>query len=130
MTIELTMLAYAAGLTALLWIPYILARIARLGMVEALTYRRDDEVLSPWAERAKRAHMNALECLVPFAAIVIVAHLAGVSNANTVLATQVYFFARVAQVVLHIAGIPFIRTLAFAVGWLATFALLYQVLMQ
>ncbi len=119
MITDLKMLAFTAALTALLWIPYILAHIRNVGLGPALTYRADATPLPPWAARAKKAHYNAIENLVPFAALVIVAHLIGATNDVIVVATIVYFWARVAHYALYAAGVPLGRTLAFAVSWAA-----------
>ena len=63
-----------------------------------------------WAGRAARAHYNLLESLVLFAALVLVAVVAGKTNANTLLGAQIFFWARVAYAVVYIAGIPWLRT--------------------
>ena len=57
-----------------------------------------------------------LESLVLFAALVLSAHAAGVSNAGTVLGAQLFLWARVAYGVLYIAGVPIARTSAWAVS--------------
>jgi uncharacterized MAPEG superfamily protein len=69
-----------------------------------------------WAGRAARAHRNMLESLVLFAALVLTAHAAGISNAMTVLGAQLFVWGRVAYAVLYIAGIPWARTAAWAVA--------------
>lgn len=128
MSTELEMLIWVAGITLLMWVPYILAHIINVGLMPALTYQADDTPLPDWAARAKRAHYNAIENLAPFAAIVGVAHLMQVSNEATVTAAIAYFWLRLAHYVLFIIGVPFGRTLTFAGGWLATLCILYQVL--
>ena len=127
MTTELTMLVWVAGLTALMWLPYILAHIVNVGLIDALTYRADGTPLPAWADRARKAHYNAIENLAPFAALVLVAHLINVSNAATASAAIVYFWARVAHYLLYISGVPFGRTLSFAVGWAAMLCIFYQI---
>ncbi|MGQ0484997.1 MAG: MAPEG family protein [Hyphomicrobiales bacterium] len=127
MTTDLTMLAWTAAFTSLLWIPYILARIQKAGVMETLTYVADDEPLPGWAQRAKRAHYNAIESLVPFAAVVIVAHLTASANATTAVWATVFFWARVAHYIGHISGLPFVRTTFFAVGWLAILVIFLQI---
>jgi len=76
---ELTWLVWTALLTALLWIPYILKLLSEQGVTNALM---DGEHVAPpraaWAQRAKRAHTNAVENLVVFAPLV----LAGNVSAN------------------------------------------------
>ena len=127
MTTDLSMLAWTAGITSLFWVPYILARIVQYGPVEALTYRADAQPVAAWAERAKKAHYNAVENLVLFAALVLVAHLTGAANDATAAAAITYFWARLAHYPLYISGIPFARTLTFAIGWLAQICIFYQI---
>ena len=91
MSTDLKVLAWTAALTLLLWLPYILARLMREGVVATVTYLADTKALPVWAERAKKAHYNAVENLAPFAAIVIVAHLTQTVNATTATAAVIYF---------------------------------------
>ncbi|MDH3230662.1 MAG: MAPEG family protein [Alphaproteobacteria bacterium] len=127
MSTDLSMLAWTTGLTALFWLPYILARIAKYGLTEALTYRADSLPVPAWADRAKKAHYNAVENLVIFAALVLVAHLTGAANAATAAAAITYFVARLVHYPVYVAGIPLMRTLMFAVGWLAQVCIFYQI---
>ena len=119
MTTDLYVLAWTAAITALMWVPYILARIMGSGLIPALTYAADNDPLPGWAARAKKAHYNAVENLAPFAAVVIVAHLTQSANATTALWAIIYFWARAVHFIVYTAGVPFVRTLSFAVGWLA-----------
>jgi uncharacterized MAPEG superfamily protein len=121
------MLTWTAAVTALMWIPYILAHIINVGLMPAITYRADDAPKPAWAERAKRAHYNAIENLVPFAALVLVAHIINVSNAATASAAVVYFVARVAHYFLQMSGLPFGRTITFAIAWLAMVCIFWQI---
>jgi uncharacterized MAPEG superfamily protein len=127
MTTDLTMLAWTAAFTSLLWIPYILARIQKVGVMQTLTYAADDEPLPGWAQRAKKAHYNAVENLAPFAAVVIVAHLAAAANATTALWASIYFWARVAHYFGYMSGLPFVRTALFTVGWIAIMVIFWQI---
>ena len=127
MTTDLEMLAWVAGLTSLMWLPYIIAHILNVGLLPALTYRADDVPLPAWAARSKKAHYNAIENLAPFAAVVIVAHLTGAANAATAAAAIAYFWARLAHFILYTAGVPFGRTLTFAIGWLAIVCIFWQI---
>ena len=128
MSTELEVLAWLSGLTIFMWLPYILAHIVNVGLMPALTYRADSEPLPGWAARVKRAHYNAIENLVPFAALVIVAHLTNISNEITASAALAYFWFRVAHYILFAVGVSFGRTLTFAGGWLAQICFLYQIL--
>ncbi len=127
MSTDLSMLAWTSALTALLWLPYILARIAKYGVIEALTYRADSQPVPAWADRAKKAHYNAVENLVIFAALVLVAHVTNSTNVATAAAAVTYFVARLVHYPVYVANIPFMRTLSFAVGWLALICIFYQI---
>ena len=128
MTTELYYLALTAVFTAVLWIPYILNVIGRNRLSDAVGYPVAPLAMSAWAERLKKAHYNAVESLAPFAAIVLVAHAAGVSNTATAAAATVYFWARVIHAVVFTLGIPWLRTLAFAVAWGAIICIAWHTL--
>ena len=125
MTPELTSLTWVAALTAIMWIPYILNAVTVRGIVG---YPEDPKPLAPWAQRMKAAHYNSVENLVVFATLVLVAHAAGISNATTVLVCQVYFWARVVHLAAYTLGIPWVRTLAFAAGWISCVALIIELI--
>ena len=128
MTPELVKLTWVIALTAVCWIPYILNQIMVQGLVEAVGYPQNPRPLAPWAARAKKAHYNAVENLVLFAALVLILNAVGISNETTVLACTVYFWARVVHYLVYTFGIPWLRTLAYAVGWICIVALILQLL--
>lgn len=128
MTAELTYLTWVTTLTALMWIPYILNMIIVRGLVDAVGYPENPKPLAPWAARMNAAHYNAVENLVVFAALIFVAHSAGVSNETTALACVIYFWARVVHLVAHTFGIPWIRTFAFVTGFGCQLTLAWQIL--
>lgn len=128
MTVELEYLGWTALITALMWVPYILNTILVRGLVDAVGYPEDPEPLAPWAARAKAAHYNAVENLVVFAALVLATHAAGVSNDATAAACAVYFWARLIHYVVYTFGIPWVRTLAFFVGFLCQVTVAWQLL--
>lgn len=120
-TAELYLLTLTALATALMWIPYTIAGISRLGLAPALANPLPRPVESlDWAQRAKRAHANAVENLVVFAPLVLVAALIGASSPATVLASKIYLAARLVHYGVYVAGIPVVRTLAFVAGAGAT----------
>ena len=120
-TPELYLLALVAAVTALMWIPYTAARLFTLGPARTLGNPDPAFPSGPaWADRARRAHANAVENLAVFAPLVVVAALVGVSGPATILASKVYLGARLTHYVVYVAGVPVVRTLAFAVGFVAT----------
>ena len=73
----------------------------------------------PWVNRANRTHLNALENLAPFAVVVFVGHVSGISSATTAACAAIYFYPRVAHAVIHVTGFSLLmaRTIVFTVGW-------------
>ena len=128
MTHELMSLTWVTALTAIMWVPYILNTIVVQGLINAVGYPDDPKPLAAWAVRMKAAHYNAVENLVVFAALVLVANAAGVSNETTVLACNVYVLARVVHFLSYSFAVPWARTLAFAVGWFCQAALVLQLI--
>ena len=128
MTSEMMNLTWVIALSALMWIPYIINTIMVRGLTDAVGYPDNPQPLAPWAERMKKAHYNAVENLVMFAALVLMLNALGISNATTVMVCNVYFWARLAHFVVYSAGVPWLRTLSFAVAWLCIAALILQLL--
>jgi uncharacterized MAPEG superfamily protein len=127
MKTELLYLVYVTVLTGLLWIPYILDRVAVGGLNDAVGYP-DTVKQSPWGRRLMKAHMNAVENLVLFAALVLAAHALGVSNSAIASAAMVYFWARVVHVFAYTFAVPWVRTLSFTVGFIAQAVIAWQIL--
>ena len=127
MTTELSMLAWATGLTGILWVPYVLAYVQLSGVMNVLKYDPFPD-LPDWVERAKAHHRNSVENLVIFAALIITAHLAEANNAATASAAITFFWARVAHLIVHYAGIPYLRTVAWVVSWFAMLCIFYQII--
>ena len=128
MKTELLYLVYVTVLTGLLWVPYILDRIAKWGLTAAVGYPDNPPPQSPWARRLMKAHLNAVENLVVFAALALAAHALGVSNSAIATAAMVYFWARVVHVIAYTLAWPWVRTLAFAVGFFAQAVIAWQIL--
>jgi uncharacterized MAPEG superfamily protein len=124
MTPELTWVAAMALITALMWVPYILSLIGQMGLVGALADGEHETPLeAAWARRCKRAHANAVENLVIFAPLAIGIHLAGLGSETTATACAVFFYARLAHYAIYWLGLPYIRTVVFAVSWLCLMVL-------
>ena len=116
MTPDLQMLV---GSAALFLVQMVVAAIGAQGQVglPALAGNREDvPALTGWAGRARRAHLNMLENLLVFAIVVLVAQAAGKANATTALGASLFFWARLAYAVLYVAGVPWVRTAAWAVS--------------
>lgn len=85
--------------------------------------RPDTRPRADWAHRMECAHKTAEENLVIFAPLALAVQVTGTATALTAGAAMVYFYARAAHLVIFVLGIPFLRTLAFAVGFAAPITL-------
>jgi len=120
MTRELFWLTLTVILTGLLWVPYTINRSQVRGLTGAMANpSRGDKPHAPWATRLMFAHDNAVENLVIFAPLVLILNALDYSTTWTALAAAVFFWARVAHVIVYTLGIPVFRTAAFTVGFLA-----------
>lgn len=129
MTPDLTWLAWSAALTAVLWIPYIVGMVISNGIITADSYRDPTPPTLPaWVRRCYRAHLNSVETLAPFAVVVLIAHVSGLANDTTAFWAAVFFYARLAHAAVFWAGIPYVRTLAFSAGLIATLLIFYTII--
>ena len=128
MKTELQYLVYVTVFTGLLWVPYILDRIVTRGLFDAVGYPEHPKPQSPWAQRLLKAHLNAIENLVVFAVLILAASAAGVSNSTIASASVVFFWARVVHALAYAFAVPWVRTLAFTVGFAAQAAVAWQLL--
>ena len=84
--------------------------------------------LSPLAGRLQRAQANFFETFPFFAAAAIAVVVAGRSTESTVLAAQVYFWARVVYLPLYAMGVPYVRSLVWVVSIVAVLSLVFALL--
>jgi uncharacterized MAPEG superfamily protein len=118
MSKELYWLMWTVVMTGLLWVPYILDRIMVRGPMGATANPSpNDRPQSAWAQRMMAAHANTVENLVVFAPLVLVAQALNIHTAATAFACAWFFWCRLIYVAVYTAGIPVVRTLAFAGGF-------------
>jgi len=68
------------------------------------------------AGRAKRAHLNMLENMVLFTALVLIAAVAGKANATTAMGAMIFFWARLVYALVYLIGVPWLRTVVWFVS--------------
>ncbi len=130
MTPDLFYLTLLAGLGLILWIPHVTAIVMNHGLMSASDYREiPEKELPAWGRRAQRIHMNFVENIAPFAALVIVAHLTKTANEMTALMAMLFFWIRIAHAVVFYLGVPFLRTLLFTAGFVVTAIIFFQIVL-
>jgi len=116
MTPDLTILIWAVALTFVEVLVAALGAQLQVGVGALAGNREEVPPLTGFAGRAQRAHRNMLENLPLFIALVLVAQVAGRTNAMTLLGAQLFFWGRLAHWLIYLAGIPWLRTLAWLIS--------------
>ena len=128
MTRELFWLTLTAIMTGLMWVPYIVDRVMVRGLMGAMDNPSPNaKPHSPWARRQLYAHDNAVENLVIFAILVLVANALHISTTVTATACAAYFWARLAHYIIYTMGVPVLRTLTFVAGFAAQLVLVLAI---
>ncbi len=101
MTTELTWLMLTAILAASLWIPYVVGvNVSTFRGKETIFERPPDQSKMPaWVQRSYRAHLNLLEQFLPFAVVVLMAHMLRVSTSVTQWCVILFFWLRMAHAI-------------------------------
>lgn len=113
---ELNLLVWAAVLTVVQVLVAVMGAFNQVGLMKLVGNREDMPKLTGWAGRAERAHLNMLQNLVLFAALVLVAVVTGKTNDMTLLGAQLFLWGRVAYAIIYLAGLPWLRTLSWFVA--------------
>jgi uncharacterized MAPEG superfamily protein len=128
MTIELTMLIYAAALLLVLILIQAVAGVLAQGLMPLAGPRDNLPPPGVFQGRAKRTVDNHREGLTVFAPLVLAISLAHISNHWTVLGAELFFYSRVAHAVVYLAGVPAIRPAVWSVGLIGTLMILFAAL--
>lgn len=132
MTTELTYLTLSALLAGSLWVPYVIGLSTEQADYTDFSLPPDRSMLRPWVQRAFRAHQNALETTVPFAIMVLIAHVSAVSTSITVGATIAFFWIRLVHAAGMISGLAVfpIRPILFSASYACTIAIALVLLLN
>jgi len=126
MPIELQLLVWAAILTLIQMLIAVAGAQSQVSLPVLAGNRDNMPALTGWALRAQRAHVNMLESLVIFAVFVLIAFTTDRLNETTALGAQIFFWGRVAYALVYLAGIPWVRTLVWAVSMVGLLMILSQ----
>jgi len=116
MKAELSLLVWAGLLTLVQAVVAVQGALMQVGLAKLAGNRDGMPEITGWGGRAARAHRNMLENLVLFAILVLVAVVAGKTNAMTLLGAQIFLYARIAYAAVYIAGLPWVRTAVWGVS--------------
>lgn len=130
MTTDLTMLVWSVLLCLLSPFIYVTGLLMTPGGTIWGFGNRDRKLEGEpaWASRARRAHANLVENLVPFAALVLAAQVAGHTNGTTALGAELFFWGRLLYLATYLLGLTPWRTLMFGIGQTGQALILLQLL--
>src|SRR5262245_43099253 len=103
---DLHLLIWSVALCVVQMLVAVIGAQLQVGLPRLVGNREALPAFTGWAGRAQRAHRNMLENLVLFAALVLVAQVAGLANETTALGALLFFWGRVAYAVIYLIGIP------------------------
>jgi uncharacterized MAPEG superfamily protein len=86
-------------------------------LMENLGNRDHVRPLTVVGERATRALANMHEALPVFLALALLNMIVGTAAGLAVTGATLFLIARVVYVAIYVAGVPVLRTLVWAVGW-------------
>lgn len=124
MPVEVQVLAYAALLAMAQLILFAVPANRELGVDYTAGPRDQRRELSGAPARLQRAFQNHLEWLALFTIAVIVVVLGNASTVATETAAWVYLVARILYVPAYVSGVPFLRSIIWAVGFFATLTMI------
>lgn len=116
MPTELTLLVWSVALCVVQMLVAVITAQGQVGLPPLVGNREGFPELKGIAGRAARAHTNMMANVAMFAALALVAVVAGRANGMTALGAQLFFWGRVAYAVIYLAGVPWARTGAWAVS--------------
>jgi uncharacterized MAPEG superfamily protein len=128
MTPELTVLTLASLLAVIQLFLYAVPANLTLGSDYLAGPRDEKRLLTGVPARLQRAFLNHIEGLVLFTAAVVVVRLGAASTPFTNICAWTYLVARVVYIPLYGFGVPWLRSLVWGVGFLATVLMLISVL--
>ena len=116
MTPDLKYLFFAVILTFVQMLIAATGANQQVGIVVLAGNREGLSEATGWAGRAKRAHLNMIENMVLFTALVLIAQVAGKADAMTAMGAAIFFWARLVYAGIYLAGLSWVRTVAWVVS--------------
>lgn len=126
MTTDLKMLLAVSILSLLHFMPYFFAYLKHWGISGIVSNRENMPELPGWANRALAAQQNLNENLIHFSIIVLIVHVLGLSNEMSALGATIFFYSRLVYWLVYIAGIIWVRTMAFMAGLIGEVMIIMQ----
>jgi len=128
MSVELMMLLYSTILLLLVILAQAGLAIHQNGLMAQAGSRDNLPEPSVVRLRLQRLTANLQENLVMFAAVVLIANAAGISNATTVLGASIFLYSRIAHAIVYAFGWPVIRPLFYFASLYGLISIVLEIL--
>ena len=126
MSTELQILGLYGLVVIITILAQVLAAQAQVGLPMLLAPRDDGPKLIGVAGRLERAQLNSIVAMALFAPAILILAQKGISTSSTLLAAQAFLIARILYVQIYAMGLPWARTIAWLIGFIATAWLYYD----
>jgi uncharacterized MAPEG superfamily protein len=126
-SVELNLLVWSVALCVLQMLIAVITAQGQVGLPPLVGNREGFPELKGVAGRASRGYVNMVANLVLFASLALVVAVTGKSNAMTALGAQLFFWARLAYAIIYLIGIPWARTIAWAISMVGLVLIFIQV---
>lgn len=117
---ELSILALYGLLVIITLLIQVLAALGQVGLPMLASPRDHMPALTGIAGRMQRCLQNSVVAMALFAPPVLSLVIQDATSASTLLACQVFLIARLIYLPVYAAGLPWLRTGVWMVGFLAT----------
>ncbi|MEP3654959.1 MAG: MAPEG family protein [Litorimonas sp.] len=132
MAVELKYLVWSVALFFVMILAQaVAATFSGKTSISQLVGARDDMPgagLTPFHGRTKRAQANFIEAMCMFAPLVLVAAVTNSFSSLTALGAALFFWGRVVFAPTYWFGVPWVRTLAWAVSIVGILMILWELL--
>jgi uncharacterized MAPEG superfamily protein len=105
-----------------------IARVTRAGVAWGLSNRDTMPEVPDWVCRADRAQRNHHDNLAMIATVILIAQVAQQTNGVTAIASIAVVSLRILHSLTYIAGIPTVRSLAYAGSIASLLVIVWQIL--
>jgi uncharacterized MAPEG superfamily protein len=105
-----------------------IARVTKAGVAWGLSNRDTMPEVSDWVARADRAQRNHHDNLAMIATVILMAQVTQHTNSITAIASIAVVSLRILHSLTYIAGIPTVRSLAYAGSIASLLVILWQIL--
>lgn len=97
------------------------------GFRYALSNRLEVKKRGPFGDRLRRTIVNQMETMMYSLPVLVIAAITGASSSLAITAGASYLLGRFAFAAFYLAGVPFLRSLAWGISWMSVAVIAYEI---